>query len=63
MDAFEFWGYSRGKEEATSRMIRLIQKIADTARALLPGSLLVPQNGECQLDLDTAGVLQEIVSG
>ena len=63
VDAFEFWSDSLGEEEAASRMIRLIQKIADTARALRSGFLLVPQNGERLLDLDTAGVLREIVSG
>ncbi len=63
VDAFEGWSDSLGEQEAAARMIHWIQRIADTARATDPEFIIIPQNGERLLDLDTAGILKETVSG
>ncbi len=78
VDAFEYWGepetYAAGKEkrqdgdpatvaEAGQRMATLVEWIAATAREKNPAALVVPQNGESILDLDTTGKLLETISG
>ncbi len=63
VDSYAFWADSLGTAEAAQRMIRWIQTLAESARAVHPGFWIIPQNGEEVLAYDTAGTLRQIVSG